>query len=85
MSISILSRLEHSCIQPGLWLIEGHQVRRLPNRYTTQANPRGIRWVVIRLKGGNLPNDNRGGVTFPTFADAVDALADHVDKGCDCP
>lgn len=81
MSAYGLAKLEHSCIQPGLWLIEGHHVSRLPNRVKTQANPNGIRWVVIQSGGQTAIETD----THPTFEDAVARLADHIDKGCDCP
>lgn len=27
---ALLARMEHRCIEPGLWLVEGYQVRRSP-------------------------------------------------------
>lgn len=84
MSAYGLSRLEHSCIQPGMWQIEGHQVRRLPNRRATSRNPRGVQWVIVRLNGNGNVLDGHSS-TYPTFGDAVDRLADHVEQGCDCP
>jgi hypothetical protein len=80
-----LTRLEHSCVQPGLWLIEGHQVRKLPHKNATSINPRGIQWLVVRLNGGGNIVSSSGLRTHPTFADAVDTITDHIDKGCDCP
>lgn len=80
-----LSRLEHRCVQPGLWEIEGHQVRKLPNRRSTSRNPRGVQWVIVRVNGGGNVPDERNGLTYPTFGDAVDRLADHIEQGCDCP
>lgn len=39
---ALLSRMEARCEQPGLWLIEGYQVRR---------NARG-RWIIPKINGG---------------------------------
>lgn len=83
MSAYGLARLEHRCVEPGLWMIEGHQVRRLPGKSRTERNPGGRQWVVIRLNGGNI--EGYPGRIHPTFESAVETIADHVDKGCDCP
>jgi hypothetical protein len=68
--------LERGCIEPGLWLVEGHQVRKVPGS-------RGP-WLVIRLRGGQDPRDPIA--MTRTFREALEGLVDHLNaaQGCDC-
>jgi len=59
---------ERKCIQPGLWVIGGHQIRQLGTSGT---------WAVIRLEGGQIAKTD-------SFKEAAKALIDeHLDQ-CDC-
>lgn len=68
--------LERGCIEPGLWLVEGHQVRKV----TGSKGP----WLVVRLRGGQDPREQIA--TTRTFREALGKLVDHLnaDQGCDC-
>lgn len=58
--------LEMSCKEQGLWLVEGHQVRKVPGR-------RG-EWLVIEIEGGQV-------AAARYFEEALDALIDHLNDG----
>ncbi|WP_410652090.1 hypothetical protein [Amycolatopsis sp. cmx-4-54] len=52
---ALLAALEHRCIKPGLWEVEGYRVERLP-----QANSWG-KWLCTRIAD---PKDNHLHVNF---------------------
>lgn len=73
---------ERSCIRPGSWVVEAHQVKRLPTKSKTQSNPSGVRWVILPYKGETAISNS----TYPTFRLALEALYDHMgERGCQCP
>lgn len=63
----LLARMEHRCLGPGDWLVEGHRVRRL--RYTANRSNAGTRWFV---HVGDVPVATK----LRSFTEALRVVAD---------
>lgn len=78
-----IDTLEKRCIEPGLWEVEGHQVRRIRPSRARGATSRWIdegeqppfqAWLVVEVGGGHV-------AVVRKFSDALGVLFDHLDNG----
>lgn len=83
MTVEGVAGFERSCIRPGLWMVEGHQVKRIDRRGPRNSgSSSGTRWIILPYKGGTSISNS----TYPTFRLALEALYNHMgERGCQCP
>jgi hypothetical protein len=75
--MSSRERLENACIEPGLWLVEGHQVQRVRTR---EGRKLKTRWVV-RFPDPVNPHRNTHVRYVDTLNEAFDMIADMLHQG----